>query len=122
MNTDSKQVQLNQFESHLQAQISQPLLESYGIRLAYIGTERLTLPAVLNATVDRMRAEREKPSPLSAPQKVNVPPLKFARQLSGRPHCCARRRRFRRQDIEVGSRGTGGRNLWQGLRQLASVV
>jgi membrane protease subunit HflC len=60
VNTDSKQVQLNQFESHLQAQISQPLLESYGIRLVQIGTERLTLPAVtLNATVDRMRAERE---------------------------------------------------------------
>ena len=60
VNTDSKQVQLNQFESHLQAQISQPLLESYGIRLVQVGTERLTLPAVtLNATVDRMRAERE---------------------------------------------------------------
>lgn len=60
VNTDSKQVQLGQFESHLQAQISQPLLESYGIRLVQVGTERLTLPAVtLNATVDRMRAERE---------------------------------------------------------------
>lgn len=60
MNTDSTQVQLSQFESHLQAQISQPLLESYGIRLVQVGTERLTLPAVtLNATVDRMRAERE---------------------------------------------------------------
>ena len=60
VNTDSKQVQLNQFEAHLQAQISQPLLESYGIRLVQVGTERLTLPAVtLNATVDRMRAERE---------------------------------------------------------------
>lgn len=60
VNTDSQQVQLNQFESHLQAQISQPLLESYGIRLVQVGTERLTLPAVtLNATVDRMRAERE---------------------------------------------------------------
>ncbi|WP_391487793.1 protease modulator HflC [Leclercia tamurae] len=60
VNTDSTQVQLSQFESHLQAQISQPLLESYGIRLVQVGTERLTLPAVtLNATVDRMRAERE---------------------------------------------------------------
>lgn len=60
INTDSKKVQLSQFEQHLQAQISQPLLESYGIRLVQVGTERLTLPAVtLNATVDRMRAERE---------------------------------------------------------------
>ncbi|MDY1038837.1 protease modulator HflC [Enterobacteriaceae bacterium RIT714] len=60
VNTDSKQVQLSQFEAHLKAQISQSLLESYGIRLVQTGTERLTLPAVtLNATVDRMRAERE---------------------------------------------------------------
>ncbi|NIG76223.1 protease modulator HflC [Klebsiella sp. Ap-873] len=60
VNTDGKQVQLAQFESHLQQQISQPLLQSYGIRLVQMGTERLTLPAVtLNATVDRMRAERE---------------------------------------------------------------
>lgn len=60
VNTDNKQVQLSQFESHLQGQIGQPLLESYGIRLVQVGTERLTLPAVtLNATVDRMRAERE---------------------------------------------------------------
>lgn len=60
VNTDGKQVQLGQFESHLQEQIGQPLLESYGIRLVQVGTERLTLPAVtLSATVDRMRAERE---------------------------------------------------------------
>lgn len=60
VNTDGKQVQLARFESHLQDQIGQPLLESYCIRLVQVGTERLTLPAVtLSATVDRMRAERE---------------------------------------------------------------
>ncbi|TLU61270.1 protease modulator HflC [Enterobacter sp. MF024] len=60
VNTDGKQVHLARFESHLQDQIGQPLLESYGIRLVQVGTERLTLPAVtLSATVDRMRAERE---------------------------------------------------------------
>jgi regulator of protease activity HflC (stomatin/prohibitin superfamily) len=44
----------------LRQQIDQQLLTTYGVRVAQVGIERLTLPSVtLTATVDRMRAERE---------------------------------------------------------------
>lgn len=60
VNVDSKKVKIAQLEQQLQAQLQTQLLKSYGIELIQTGIERLTLPAVtLNATVDRMRAERE---------------------------------------------------------------
>lgn len=60
VNVDSKKVKIAQLEQQLQAQLNAQLLNSYGIEIVQTGIERLTLPAVtLNATVDRMRAERE---------------------------------------------------------------
>ena len=60
VNTDANRIQLSQMEQQLRSQLQNPLMNSYGIELVQVGIERLTLPAVtLNATVDRMRAERE---------------------------------------------------------------
>ena len=60
VNTDASKVRLVDLESHLQGQITQQLLATYGVRVIQVGIERLTLPAVtLAATVERMRAERE---------------------------------------------------------------
>lgn len=60
VNTDGKQVKIPQLEQQIKDQLKTQLLNSYGIELIQVGIERLTLPAVtLNATVDRMRAERE---------------------------------------------------------------
>lgn len=60
VNVDANKVKIAQLESQLQSQLQAQLLKSYGIELIQTGIERLTLPAVtLNATVDRMRAERE---------------------------------------------------------------
>jgi membrane protease subunit HflC len=60
VNTDASQVRLAAFEGQLRQQIEQQLLATYGVRVVQVGVERLTLPSVtLDATVDRMRAERE---------------------------------------------------------------
>lgn len=60
VNTDPTQVRIADFEARLMRQITTQLLETYGVRVVQVGIERLTLPSVtLNATVDRMRAERE---------------------------------------------------------------
>lgn len=60
VNTDASKIRLSGFEQHLHDQIARQLLDSYGIELVQVGVERLTLPSVtLDATVDRMRAERE---------------------------------------------------------------
>ena len=60
VNVDRNKVKIDQLEQGLQAQLKSQLLNSYGIEVIQTGIERLTLPAVtLNATVDRMRAERE---------------------------------------------------------------
>lgn len=60
VNTDSSKIKISQLEQQLRDQLKIQLLNSYGIELIQVGIERLTLPAVtLNATVDRMRAERE---------------------------------------------------------------
>ena len=60
VNTDASKVHIADFEGHLRGQIEKQLLDTYGVRVALVGIERLTLPAVtLSATVDRMRAERE---------------------------------------------------------------
>lgn len=60
VNTDAGKVKIPQLEAQIKDQLKAQLLNSYGIELIDVGIERLTLPAVtLNATVDRMRAERE---------------------------------------------------------------
>ncbi|HHR3735271.1 TPA: SPFH domain-containing protein [Salmonella enterica] len=60
VNTDRSKIKISQLEQQFQDQLKSQLLNSYGIELIQVGVERLTLPAVtLNATVDRMRAERE---------------------------------------------------------------
>ncbi len=58
VNTDASKVNITAFENQLRQQIDQQLLATYGVRVLQVGV--LTLPSVtLNATVDRMRAERE---------------------------------------------------------------
>lgn len=60
VNTDPAKVRMADFEARLLEQIAPQLLATYGVRVAQVGIERLTLPSVtLSATVDRMRAERE---------------------------------------------------------------
>jgi modulator of FtsH protease HflC len=60
VNTDATKVRIGDFETRLTDQIAVQLLETYGVRVVQVGIERLTLPSVtLDATVDRMRAERE---------------------------------------------------------------
>jgi modulator of FtsH protease HflC len=60
VNTDPGKNRLAEFEQQLQANISAQVLELYGVRIAQVGAERLSLPAeTLAATVARMRAERE---------------------------------------------------------------
>ncbi|MDP9811551.1 membrane protease subunit HflC [Rhizobium tibeticum] len=60
INPDPDKLRIDALEAQLKAQITQQLFDTYGLQVVDIGIERLTLPAVtLNATVDRMRAERE---------------------------------------------------------------
>jgi modulator of FtsH protease HflC len=60
VNTEPQKNRLTVFEQQLQANFSVQVLELYGVRIAQVGTERLSLPAeTLAATVARMRAERE---------------------------------------------------------------
>lgn len=60
VNVDASRVRIDAFEQRLREQIAQQLAETYGVRVVQVGIERLTLPKVtLDATVDRMRAERE---------------------------------------------------------------
>jgi modulator of FtsH protease HflC len=60
VNTDPRKGRLAAFEQELQANIAPQVLDLYGVRIAQVGTERLSLPAeTLAATVARMRAERE---------------------------------------------------------------
>ncbi|MBO9101602.1 MULTISPECIES: SPFH domain-containing protein [unclassified Rhizobium] len=60
INPDPSKLQISALESRLKDQIAQSLLDTYGVRVVEVGIERLTLPSVtLDATVDRMRAERE---------------------------------------------------------------
>lgn len=60
INPDPARLQIDALEARLKSQIAQSLLDTYGVRVVEVGIERLTLPSVtLNATVDRMRAERE---------------------------------------------------------------
>lgn len=60
VNTDPAKIRIVELEARLREQIAAQLLDTYGVRVVQVGIERLTLPSVtLNATVDRMRAERE---------------------------------------------------------------
>jgi membrane protease subunit HflC len=60
VNVDASKVRIDDFEQRLREQIEQQLINTYGVRVVQVGIERLTLPKVtLDATVDRMRAERE---------------------------------------------------------------
>jgi modulator of FtsH protease HflC len=60
INTDPAKVQLAAFESRLRERIDEQALKVYGVTIRQVGIERLTLPTdTLNATVARMRAERE---------------------------------------------------------------
>ncbi|MEN8639501.1 protease modulator HflC [Pseudomonas sichuanensis] len=60
VNVDASRVRIDAFEQRLQQQIADQLARTYGIKVVQVGIERLTLPKVtLEATVDRMRAERE---------------------------------------------------------------
>jgi len=60
VNTDPSRVRLTDFEEQLKSRIDEQALSVYGITISQVGIERLTLPTeTLNATVSRMRAERE---------------------------------------------------------------
>jgi membrane protease subunit HflC len=60
VNTDPQKDRLAALEHDLQNSIADQVLAVYGVRIAQVGTERLSLPAeTLAATVARMRAERE---------------------------------------------------------------
>lgn len=60
VNTDGSKIRLEEFESQLQSRIDTQARRVYGIAVKQVGLERLTLPTeTLNATVSRMRAERQ---------------------------------------------------------------
>jgi modulator of FtsH protease HflC len=60
VNTEPSQIKLDEFESALRRRIDEQALRVYGVTIRQVGLERLTLTAeTLNATIDRMKAERE---------------------------------------------------------------
>jgi membrane protease subunit HflC len=60
VNTDPVKVQLAELENRLRERLDEQALKVYGVTVRQVGIQRLTLPTeTLNATVDRMRAERE---------------------------------------------------------------
>ena len=60
VNADNSRLRLSEFEARLRQQVEGQVRTTYGIGIAEIGVERLTLPeTTLNATVARMRSERE---------------------------------------------------------------
>jgi len=60
VNADPSRLRLSEFEARLRHEVEAQLRATYGIAVAEIGVERLTLPeTTLNATVARMRSERE---------------------------------------------------------------
>ncbi len=60
VDTDPARQNLPAFEARLRDQVAAQALDVYGVRIAQVGIERLSLPdATLAATVSRMRAERE---------------------------------------------------------------
>jgi membrane protease subunit HflC len=60
VNADSSGLQLSEFEARLRHAVEAQVRATYGIGIDASGVERLTLPeTTLNATVARMRSERE---------------------------------------------------------------
>jgi membrane protease subunit HflC len=60
VNVDATKVHDDAFEQQLRNQVAARMLDVYGIDVAQVGIEQLTLPAeTLAATVARMKAERE---------------------------------------------------------------
>ncbi|WP_051362314.1 protease modulator HflC [Solimonas soli] len=60
VNTDPKAIRLTGLEERLRRRIDEEALKVYGVSVRQVGIERLTLPSeTLDATVARMRAERE---------------------------------------------------------------
>jgi len=60
VNADPSRLRLSEFEARLRHEVEAQVRATYGIGIAEIGVERLTLPeTTLNATVARMRSERE---------------------------------------------------------------
>ncbi len=60
VNADSRRAHIAAFETRLQTQLEAETRLSYGIAIARVGIERLSLPEpVLSAAVARMRSERE---------------------------------------------------------------
>ncbi len=60
VNADPYRLRLSEFEARLRHEVEAQLRATYGIAIAEIGVERLTLPeTTLIATVARMRSERE---------------------------------------------------------------
>ena len=60
VNTDPAKVEIGSLEKLLRQRVEAQVLNVYGIAIAEVGLERLTLPnETLSATVNRMRAERQ---------------------------------------------------------------
>jgi len=60
VNTDPAKVEIASLEKLLRQRVEAQVLNVYGIAIAQVGLERLTLPnETLSATVNRMRAERQ---------------------------------------------------------------
>jgi membrane protease subunit HflC len=60
VNTEARQIKLDEFEDALRRRINEQALKVYGVTIRQVGLERLTLATeTLNATIDRMKAERE---------------------------------------------------------------
>lgn len=60
VNTNPAKIKLAQFENALRQRIDEQALKVYGVTVRQVGLERLTLPTeTLNATIDRMKAERD---------------------------------------------------------------
>jgi membrane protease subunit HflC len=60
VNTEPAHIRLDEFEDSLRRRINEQALSLYGITIRQVGLERLTLASgTLNATIERMKAERE---------------------------------------------------------------
>jgi membrane protease subunit HflC len=60
VNTDPRQIKLDEFENALRKRLDEQALKIYGITIRQVGLERLTLATeTLSATIERMKAERE---------------------------------------------------------------
>lgn len=72
INTDASQVRIADFEAQLRQQIDQQLLTTYGVRVAQVGIERLTLPSVTSPPPSTACVPSVKPLPPNAPPWASV--------------------------------------------------